>query len=175
MKNVALYIATSLDGFIADRDGGVGWLDAVATESGEDYGYADFYASVGALVMGRVTYEQVLGFGDWPYPGKPTFVFSHAPPEGEHPDVTFVSGDPAEVVASLREQVDGDLWLVGGGGLVASFRAAGLIDEYILSVIPVLLGEGIPLFEGAQPHAALRLVEAQSYASGVVQLRYAAE
>lgn len=177
---VVLYIAASLDGFIADRDGGVDWLDRFTDPADGDYGYADFYDGVGALVMGRTTYDQVRGFGDWPYPSKPTVVFAHDPPDADRPDVSFTSGDPAEVVASLRKQMDGDpgsgpgqvLWLVGGGELIASFRERGLIDEIILTVIPVLLGEGVPLFVGAQPEAALRLIDVQRFESDIVQLHY---
>ena len=171
--NVVLYIATSLDGFIADRDGGVGWLDRFTDPADGDYGYTDFYAGIGAVAMGRTTYEQVLGFGAWPYSGKLTVVFTHAPPEGEHPDVTFTSDDPADVVPSLRDEIEGDLWLVGGGKFIASFRAQGLIGEYIITVIPVLLGEGIPLFVGTQPEASLQTTAVQHFESGVVQLRYA--
>lgn len=171
--NVVLYIATSLDGFIADRDGGVGWLDRFTDPADGDYGYADFYAGIGAVAMGRATYEQVLGFGDWPYSDKPTFVFSHAPADGERLDVTFTSGDPAEVVASLRDRVEGGLWLVGGGKLVASFREQDLIDEYLITVLPVLLGEGIPLFPGTQPEASLQTTAVRHFESGVVQLHSA--
>jgi dihydrofolate reductase len=169
---VVLYIAASLDGFIADRDGGVDWLEQFAAAADGDYGYAAFYDSIGALVMGRTTYEQVHGFGDWPYPGKPTVVFSHDPPEADQLDVSFTADDPTAVVASLREHTDGDLWLVGGGGLIASFRERGLIDEVILTIIPVLLGEGVPLFPGTQPEAALRLSDVQRFESGIVQLHY---
>ncbi len=169
---VVLYIAASLDGFVADRDGGIDWLDQATSKADGDYGYADFYASVGTLVMGRRTYEQVRGFGAWPYLGKPTVVFSSHRPDGEHPEAEFASGDPDEVIASLRSQVEGDIWLVGGGDLIASFRAAGLIDTIILTILPVLLGEGVPLFAGAQPGGGLRHVETHTFESGVVQLRY---
>ena len=172
---VVLYIAASLDGFIADHESGVDWLERFTEPADGDYGYTKFYRSVGALVMGRTTYDQVRGFGDWPYPGKPTVVFTHDPPEDkQQPDVSFTADDPAEVVASLRERTEGDLWLVGGGGLIASFREKGLIDEIILTVIPVLLGEGVPLFPGAQPEAPLHLIDVQRFESGIVQLHYRA-
>ena len=170
MPRVRLYIALSLDGFIADRDGGIGWLDNNVDPAEGDYGYADFYDSVGALAMGRTTYDQVLGFGDWPYPDKPTYAFTHHPPGSEHPDVQFVT-DPARFVTDAPWG-EGDLWLVGGGKLIAAFRAAGLIDEYILTILPVLLGDGLPLFPGAQPETALQLKEVRHWPSGVVQLRY---
>lgn len=175
MPRVKLYIATSLDGYIADREGGVGWLsEAAASETDEDYGYEVFYKSIGSLAMGRKTYEQVLSFGAWPYAGKPSFVFSKDPPEGKHPHVEFVSESPEAFVSNRVSEGGEDLWLVGGAGLVASFREHGLIDEYIISIMPVLLGEGIPLFDGAQPKASLDLANVQSYDSGVVQLRYVA-
>ena len=177
MPKVRLYIAASLDGFIADADGGVGWLSEASSGSGaeEDYGYKAFYDSIGSLVMGRKTYEQVLSFGEWPYAGKPTYVFSRNAPEGEHPHVEFAPKDLADFVPRLLEKSGEDVWLVGGAGLIASFREQGLIDEYVLSIMPVVLGEGVPLFEGKQPEASLRLAEAQSYESGVVQLHYETE
>ena len=99
MPRVIVYIAMSLDGFIADRDGGVGWLDDIhPSEADGDFGYAEFYDSVGSLIMGRATYDQVLDFGAWPYPGKPTCVFTSNPPGDDHPDVEFVSGNPKAFV-----------------------------------------------------------------------------
>lgn len=176
MPRVILYIATSLDGYIADHDGGVGWLSEVAPfEEDEDYGYAEFYATIGSVVMGRKTYEQVLGFGAWPYAGKSTYVFSTNPPSGDHPHVEFVTERPESYVSRFGNESEEDIWLVGGAGLVASFRTAGLIDEYIISVMPVLLGKGLPLFEKAQPRASLQLLDARTYDSGVVQLHYAAK
>ena len=170
MPEVKLFIATSLDGFIADRDGGVDWLFADG-----DYGYAAFFDSIGTLIMGRRTYEQVLGFGEWPYGEKPTYVFTRGTPGGDHLHVEFFSGDARSLVEELRERTSGDIWLVGGAALVSTFRELHLIDEYILSVHPVLLGDGIPLFERPQPRENLRLREEIAFQSGLVQLRYAVE
>jgi dihydrofolate reductase len=170
MPKVKLYIATSLDGFIAERDGGVGWL---FTDG--DYGYAAFFDSIEALIMGRHTYEQVLGFGEWPYEEKPAYVFTRSAPGGEHPHVEFVSSDAGTFVEELRRRSTKDIWLVGGAALVSAFRELGLIDEYVLSVHPVLLGDGIPLFEPPQPREGLRLQEVHTFESGLVQLRYVVE
>ena len=170
MPRVCLYIALLLGGYIADRAGGITWLDNNVDAAEGDYGYADFYASVGALAMGRTTYDQVLGFGDWPY-DKPTYVFTHDRPDAAPPDVQFVTEAPARFAADAPWG-DGDLWLVGGGKLIAGFRAAGLIDEYVLTVLPVLLGDGLPLFPGTQPEVALRLASVEHWPSGVVQLQY---
>ncbi|MEL7171194.1 MAG: dihydrofolate reductase family protein, partial [Bacteroidota bacterium] len=167
MPRIVLFIATSLDGFVADADGGVDWLFTDA-----DYGYTDFFDTVGALAMGRTTFDQILGFGPWPYGDVPTTVFTHRPldiPEGVPAEVA--EGDVAAWLASLREtSLRGDVWLVGGGALVRSFREAALIDRYVLSVHPVLLGDGIPLFDGTLPRADLRLTATTSFPSGLVQL-----
>lgn len=169
MPRVVLFIATSLDGFIADADGGVDWLF-----TDDDYGYTDFFATVGALAMGRATYDQILGFGPWPYGAVPTTVFTHrtlSAPDGI--SVEAAEGEVAAWFASLKAQpLGGDVWLVGGGALVRSFREAALIDRYVLSVHPVLLGDGIPLFAGALPRADLRLTASTSFPSGLVQLTY---
>jgi len=167
VPKVILYVATSLDGFIADCDGGVDWL---FTDG--DYGYGDFLAGIEALIMGRKTYEQVLSFGEWPYGGKAAYVYTRSVLQGEHPHVEFVSGDVSAFVADLRARCSQDIWLVGGAQLIAPFRAQGLIDQYVLSVHPVLLGEGIPLFLGTQPLTELRLEHTKSYDSGLVQLIY---
>ena len=175
MPHVVYYVAASLDGYIADCEGSVDWLSDATDPDEGDYGYAAFYATVDALVMGRTTYDQVRGFGAWPYVGRPTFVFTHTPPEHaarDHPDVTFVAGDPAELLGTLHD--DATVWLVGGGRLAASFRAAGLLDELYLTVLPILLGDGVPLFQAGEPQTLLTLTDATPYASGVVQLRYLA-
>ena len=172
MPRVVLFLATSLAGFVADVDGGVDWLFTDA-----DYGYTDFFGTIGALVMGRATFDQVLGVVPWLYGAVPTTVCTHRPldiPEGAPAEVAEVAeGDVAAWLASLREtSLRGDVWLVGGGALVRSFREAALIDRYVLSVHPVLLGDGIPLFDGTLPGAALRLIASTSFPSGLVQLTY---
>lgn len=173
MAKIIVYIAMSLDGFIADRDGGVGWLDDVhPSEADGGFGYAKFYDSVGSIIMGRVTYEQVLNFGVWPYPGKPANVFTSKLPEGDHPDVEFTSDDPKAFVEGLGARSEQDIWLVGGGKLIAAFREQGLIDQYTITIIPVLLGEGVPLFVGGQPGETLRLEDMKRFDSGIAQLNY---
>lgn len=176
MAQIKLYIATSLDGYVADREGGIGWLPEIDPASGEDFGYAAFLAGIGALAMGRATYEQVRGFGAWPYVGRPTLVLSTRPPDPGAPGGVEFADGPVEALAERLRALagDGDVWLVGGGATVAAFRAAGLIDEYLLTVVPVLLGGGVPLFAplpGGDP-APLHLRAARPLAGGVVQLEY---
>ena len=168
MPRVTLYIAQSLDGFVADRDGGVDWLPS--PPGGEDFGYGAFWNSVDALAMGRTTYDQIRGWGTWPYEGRPTLVFTHRPPDVDSPEgVRFVSGEPAASLTALPD--DAHVWLVGGGGLVRRFRHAGAVDAVHLFLVPVLLGGGVPLWDGPQPRADLTLEWARKHAGGL-ELRY---
>ena len=167
MTRVRLYVAISLDGFVAGPDHGLDWL---FTDG--DYGYKQFYAGVAGLVMGRRTYDIVRGFGDWPYGDRPSWVFTRSPVPA-HENVTFVAGRPAELLPKIAAQAGGDLWLVGGGDLTASFMVAGLVDELILSIHPIVLGDGVRLFQRGIPRLDLELVNSETWASGLVQLTYA--
>lgn len=171
MPKTILYIASSLDGYIARADGGIDWLSVVDSE-GTDYGYAEFYAGVDAIAMGSRTYQQVLGFGEWPYPDRRVFVFTHRPLERITSEVTLTDQQPDELVCGLDETGIHTLWLAGGGHLVASFMQHKLIDEYIISVIPAVLGDGIRLFGESLPRNRLELVRSTNYPSGLVQLHY---
>jgi dihydrofolate reductase len=168
---IIYYVAASLDGLIAPSDGSTAWLASFEAD-GKDYGYETFYGSVDALLMGSRTYRQVLGFGEWPYAGKPCWVFSRQADLPPGPGVTVTSGTPERVVAEMEGRHLRRAWLVGGGTLAASFRAAGLITEYIVSVMPVILGGGVPLIASGRPEQLLRLVDSRIYESGVVQVRY---
>ena len=165
------YVAVSLDGFVAPVDGGVDWLAPYNTGD-EDYGFGEFYRSVDVLIEGSKTYEQALTFDAWPHPGKPCWVLTSRELASRQPEVRFSSAAPSALVDHLSRQGHKRVWLVGGPELAASFRATGLISEYVLSVVPVLLGAGKPLFAGAGPVEGVRLVESKQYSSGLVQLRY---
>jgi len=172
--SVVLYLACSLDGFIAAPDGSVGWLEAFSRD-GEDYGYAGFLAGVGALVMGSRSYEQALGSGAWPYADLPCFVLtSRTLPTPDGADIRFRPGDDLEAVAAEARTAAGSraVWLFGGGVLARSMLDAGVVDTLDLALMPVLLGDGIPLFvAGLRPHG-LALRESRTHANGVMQLRY---
>lgn len=172
MRKLLLYIATSIDGYIAASDGSVGWLDEVPHPEGEDYGYAEFYAGIDTTLMGNATYQQVLGFGDFPYQGKENYVFSRQSyPNTEH--VQFLQHDPAAFVNSLKHKTGGDIWLVGGGMLNTVMLDAGLIDEILLFQMPMVLGSGIALFPNAKQTPPLKLLRSSSHTSGVTLLHYA--
>lgn len=165
----SVYIAQSVDGFIARPDGGLEWLDRVQLP-GEDYGYAAFMAQVDTVLLGRKTWEVVLGFGEPPYPGK-RIVVATSSTEAPPPGVTFVNGDLPAAIARLGEEGARHLW-VDGGILVKSLLRAGCVDDMIISTIPVLLGEGIPLFGPGTPEVSLSLVRSQGWASGLLQAEW---
>lgn len=167
MGNLVLYIATSLDGYVARSSGDVDWLF-----TDQDYGYEDFYRSIDRLVMGRNTYEQIKSWGEYPYPDKTGFVFSQTLQGDRNPNVTFVSTDLVSFVEDLKNQGGKDIWLVGGAAIAKTCLAQDLIDKFILSVHPIILGEGLALFSPPLPTLNLELVQSQVFSTGLVQLTY---
>lgn len=165
----SVFIALSLDGYIARSDGALDWLACVERPN-EDYGYAEFMDSIDTLVVGRSTYQTVLGFGDWPYQGKDCIVLSHAPQTSLHGE-RFWTGDVAQLASAITATGKRRVY-VDGGKVIQQFLAADLIDDLTLSVIPLLLGTGIRLFSEAGPERALELGSSSAFGSGLVQLRY---
>lgn len=163
------YLAASLDGYIARADHGLDWLDAVQ-RPGEDYGFAAFFASVQALLLGRNTWEVARRFDPWPYTGKRCVVLTSRPARGEHGE-SFHAGDPAPLLARLHAEGVKRAY-VDGGLNVSRFLAAGLIDDLTVSFIPVLLGDGIRLFPGGHSERRLELLGSRSFPSGLVQVDY---
>ncbi|MCB9290157.1 MAG: dihydrofolate reductase [Lewinellaceae bacterium] len=172
MRKVQLYIAASIDGYIARPDGGIDWLSMV-DKKGEDYGYQEFFASVDTTLMGHKTYREVLGF-DVPFPYMTTanYVFSRQKRQPDDNPVHHINDDPAAFVRSLKQQKGGNIWLIGGGQLNTVLLNAGLVDEMILSVIPIVLGEGIPLFAGQPKETKWGLKEHRAFDTGLVQMWY---
>ena len=172
MTEVIYYVASSLDGYIATADGSVDWLSRFHT-AGEDHGASELEASVDALLLGSHTYEFALKLGHWPSPDKPSWVFTRRDLQLLHPSITFTAQSPREVLQLLAARGLHRAWLMGGGKLAASFHAEQLISRYIISIFPVLLGSGIPVFA---PHSslpdALLLGAAKPFESGIVQLTY---
>jgi dihydrofolate reductase len=172
LPDIVYYVASSLDSYIATADAGVDWLTRFQT-AGEDYGAGELQTSVDALLLGSHTYEFALKLGQWPSPGKPSWVFTHRDLRVLHPSITLTSDTPAAVVGLLRSRGIRRAWLMGGGQLAASFHSAGLISRYIISIFPVLIGSGIPLFApNSSRENSLRFVEAKLFAGGIVQLTY---
>jgi dihydrofolate reductase len=186
------YCASSLDGYIAEVDDNLDWLlnyegsfegdSAEAGPMSEGGGYERFYAGVRALVAGSATYEWILdhldvaGGGEWPYPGKPFWVLSSRDlrlPEGEGVDVRVVDASVGELYDEMAAAAgDGVLWVVGGGGVASQFAEEGRLDEVHLTVVPVVLGAGKPLFERRLPSGSMQLTGTRAFKNGMVEMRY---
>lgn len=195
MKRALYYGATSLDGYLADPDDGLDWLlefegtyeapDAEPGPMGEGGGYERFYDRVGALVSGSTTYEWIVdhlgevresvGAAGWPYAGKPYWVLSSRDlpvPEGEGVDVRVVDASVEEIYGDVVASAgDRAVWLVGGGNVASQFADAALIEELIVTVVPVLLGDGKPLFD-RPPSGSFQLLGTRASSNGMVELHY---
>ncbi len=168
MRKVVLFIATSLDGYIARSTGAVDWLF-----TDQDYSYTPFFSNVSTVLMGRKTYEQILTFEHYPYQGVEGFVFSRSRAHQRDQNVTFIAPDLPTFIAHLQKEVTGkDLWLVGGADLIQAFLIYNLIDEFVISIHPIILGEGIPLFKAPLPRQNLTLKRTQSFETGLLQVTY---
>jgi dihydrofolate reductase len=167
----SVFIATSLDGFIARLDGGLDWLPP---GGGEEHGYTEFMRTVDAIVIGRKTFETVLAFAEWPYGATPVVVLSARPEALVAPDgavCDMMTGTPDEIVARLAERGMTHLY-VDGGVTIQRFLEAGLIQRMVITRIPVLLGSGIPLFGPVSRDIWLEHVATRTYQSGMVQSEY---
>ncbi len=168
---VRVFIATSLDGFIAGPNDDLSWLPPVPSPDGDDYGYGTFFAAVGALLMGRRSYDVVAKFDPWPYADRPVLVATRRPLEPAAPTVRAVSGSIVALVAEARAAAgERDVYL-DGGDLIRQALDADLVDELTVTIVPVVLGAGHPLFAGVARRRALALV-AHRVAGGLAQLTY---
>lgn len=171
----SVFIATSLDGFIARKDGSIDWLPTgEESDPDEDYGYQEFIQTIDAMVMGRNSYEVVRSFDLWPYGDMPVVVLSSREieiPEAIHSTVSSISAPSTEVVQRLDEQGFSHLY-IDGGKTIQGFLREGLIDQLIITRIPILIGEGIPLFGPLNRDIKLKHVTTQSYDNGLVQSTY---
>ena len=168
---VSVFVGTSLDGFIARRSGA---FDFLPEGGGEPHGYTEFMATVDAVVMGRNTWDVVLGLGAWPFVGKRVVVLSSRPVElsaAGQQSVEQMSGSPGEIVANLAASGAHHLY-VDGGITVQRFLQAGLVDRITITRVPVLIGDGIPLFGYLPSDVRLRHVATHQYASGLVKSEY---
>jgi dihydrofolate reductase len=168
VRRLKLFVATSLDGYIAARDGDVSWR----FHDG-DYGYESFLAGIDTVLLGRRTYEMALSLARWPYPDRKVVVFTR----GDtlcviSPNTIATSRIPADIVGELRARDGKDLWLVGGSKLVRECLDAGLIDDIIVSIHPILLGDGVSFVAPGTARAPLTLAAERRYPTGLVQLSY---
>jgi len=171
-RKFIVYVAVSADGFIARPDGSVDWLDRPNLKG--DHGMGAFYRSIDICVLGRKTYDVSVKFGMADgYAGKKNYVFSRTMSKAASPKVSVVSDDVNIFSERLRSEKGKDIWLVGGAELVAAFLDCGQVDEFIIHVIPTLIGEGIPLVALRRRDLPLKLLTTKKFADGVVKLHYA--
>lgn len=171
MRKLILYISCSLDGFIAKPDDDLGFLDIVQ-QGGEDYGYYEFVDSVDTVIVGRKTYDWVIGQGyGFPHADKEAYIITRQdrPKDG---NLTFYNGDLKSLVTTLKAKAGKNIFCDGGAEIVNQLLQEKLFDELIISVIPVMVGNGIRLFKNDIPEQPLELVSAKSFDSGLVQLHY---
>ena len=173
-RKIVVYIATSADGLIARSDGDVAWLDRPRPKG--NYGMGEFFRTIDTILWGRKTYGKGIekgmkaaGFGK----GIKRYVLSRQPRESLEPGVEFI-GEPIKAFAErLRSQPGKDIWMMGGGGIIASFLDENEIDEFVIHVVPVFIGDGIRLIEACHRAVPLKLLSSRSYPDGVVRLHYA--
>ena len=173
-RRIIVYIATSADGYIARPDGDVKWLDRPRPKG--NYGMGEFLKTIDTILWGRKTYGKGIemgmkatAFGK----GIKNYVFSRQPQESFEPGVEFISEPIKTFAQRLRSQAGKDIWLMGGGGIIASFLDESEIDELIIHVVPIFIGEGIPLIDVRSRAVPLKLLSSRSYPDGVVRLHYA--
>lgn len=174
LPETLVFIATSLDGYIARLDDGLDWLPVGGDEAGNDFGYAALMATIDTIVLGRRTFEKVLTFGGWPYDAKRVIVVSSGTPE--MPDeirdrVEVISSPPADLLAHLGATGSRRIY-VDGGVTIQRFLAAGLIGEMTITRVPVLIGSGIPLFGALPGDVVVTHETTTAYSNGMVQSRY---
>lgn len=167
---ISIYIAMSIDGYIARNDGNLDWLQYGHTGD-EDYGFKKFINDIDAIVLGRKTYEVVSAFAEWPYKAKKVIVLSKSL-KTVREEAELFSGHPSDLSRKLHSMGFKHVW-VDGGVTVSKFLEAGLVDDITISIIAMVLGTGIPLFSIMDKEHQCRLISTQSYPSGLVQLKYA--
>lgn len=174
MKKIKVYIAASLDGYIARPDGDLDWLTNFPNPTGTDHGYKELMKSIDTVIMGNGTYQEIISFDvDWPYKDKSTYVLTryknNLPPKE---NVTYITDDVVASIHQLKLQDGKDIWLVGGGQTVTLLLNHDLVDEIQICYIPLVLGEGIPLFPNKPKESKWELKESKVYDSGILKVDY---
>ena len=170
-RKVVLYIAMSLDGYIARNNGDIDWLDTVE-EPNQDYGYADFISTIDTVIMGRKTYDKVFSFGiPFPHQDKNCYVITRQP-KPNLDNIIFYTGSLESLINNLKTKPGKNIFIDGGAEIVNELMKSDLIDAYIISIIPVMIGSGISLFQAERPEMKLLLKDTIKFNSGLVQLHY---
>lgn len=171
MRKVIVYIACSLDGYIAGPDDDLGFLHKVE-KPGEDYGYGEFIESIETVIMGRKTYEKVMSMVDeFPHASRECYVMTSTP-QMDKGKTVFYTGNLKQLVVMLRQQHGRDIFVDGGAEIVNALMKDNLVDEFIISIVPVMLGNGTHLFKDGRPETDVELVSVRHFDTGLVQLHY---
>lgn len=173
-KKIKLYIAVSLDGYIARPDGNLDWLTKYPMPTGTEYGYKDLMDSIDTIIMGGKTYRAVLDMDfEWPYSDKACYIVSHRNTNlTPTKNVKFITENVVETVKALKQQDGKDIWLVGGGQVITLLLNHDLVDEMQICYIPVILGNGIPLFPNQPKESTWKFAGSEAYDSGIVKITY---
>lgn len=174
MRKTILYVAMSLDGYLADEKGGLTWLEGDGSGEENSENYEQFYESVDTIFMGRKTYTQIVEeFSPelWAYEGKKTYVFTHQEEEEISKEIQLTNRDPEDLLHWIKHRKGKDIWICGGAQLITQFLEKNLVDQLRINVVPCLLGAGVPLFPKNKTELPLKLVETSTN-NGVVELIY---
>ncbi len=176
MRKIKLYIAISLNGKIAKSDGSVSWLDSIPNPEKTDYGYSEFYNTIDTTIQGNNTYNQIVGWGiDFPYADKKNYVFTRNIELENTKHVEFISENYIDFIKDLKKEKGKNIWLIGGGQLNTLFLNKNLIDDIEVFIMPIILTEGIELFEILPNETMLKLTNTKTYSTGAVKLNYKVE
>jgi dihydrofolate reductase len=176
MRKLKLYIAISLNGKIAKPDGSVDWLESIPNPEKTDHGYTDFYKSIDITIQGNNTYKQIMGWGiDFPYADKKNYVFTRNEALVNTENVEFIAKNHVDFVNELKMQDGKDVWVIGGSKLNTMLLNENFLDEIQVFVMPIIIADGINLFESLPNETKLTLIHSQSYSTGAVELRYKVE
>ncbi len=173
MKKIIVYIAISLDGYIAAENGAIDWLSGDDSAPDNQGSYGQFYDSIDTVILGYSTYHQIkteLAPNNWPYQDKKSYVLTHKQIE-DSPQISFTDSDILSLANKLKQEEGQDIWICGGAEIVSQFHELGLIDEYRISIIPTILGKGIKLFKESDSPLKLKLISTINY-NGIVDLVY---
>ncbi|GAA4798008.1 dihydrofolate reductase family protein [Olivibacter ginsenosidimutans] len=171
MRKIILSLAVSLDGYIAKPNGDVEWLKKVPNPDNLDYGFSEFYKTIDTTIMGNNTYKEILGFNiPFPFQDKENFILSRV----NNPDTAFVhfTSDIFNLVRHLKSKNGKNIWLIGGGQINTEFLNKGLIDELLIRIVPIVIGEGLPLFANKPSEVIFEQIKTETFSTGIVQLTY---
>lgn len=174
MTRIQCYIATSIDGYIARKDNSIDWLESISVPEGSDLGYGEFYSKIDTVIMGRQTYDEVMSFGvPWPYEDAKCYIATSNPNyRTQTPNTHLIAQIDKSWIEKIKEESKQNIWLIGGGSLVSHFMKLDALDDLLISIIPVVLGDGISLFPNTPPETHFKLTKVDNFGNGAVMLCY---